>query len=62
MNLDNLSNRFWKVLDLINKLPEQERLTLCTLLTTVDHNNPNSECTYKVQSSVKLNGRNHEIY
>lgn len=48
MNLDNLSKRFWKVLDSISKLPEHERLTLCTLLTTVDHSNPKSETTYKV--------------
>lgn len=47
MNLDNLSKRFYKALDLISKLPEHERLTLCTLLTTVDHRNPKSETTYK---------------
>ena len=40
MNLNNLSKRFYKALDVINKLPKHERLTLCTLLTTVDHNNP----------------------
>lgn len=50
MNLDNLSKRFWKALDIISKLPEHERLTLCTLLTTVDHSNPNSETTYKVDT------------
>ena len=47
MNLDNLSRQFYKALDAINKLPEHERLTLCTLLTTVDHSNPKSETTYK---------------
>lgn len=55
MNLNNLSSRFYKVLDLINKLSEEERLTLCTLLTTVDHSNPNSDCTYKVRSSYEIN-------
>ena len=47
MNLNNLSRQFYKALDAINKLPEHERLTLCTLLTTFDHNNPKSETTYK---------------
>lgn len=47
MNLNNLSRQFYKALDAINKLPEHERLTLCTLLTTVDHSNPKSETTYK---------------
>ena len=47
MNLKNLSKKFYKALDAINKLPEHERLALCTLLTTVDHSNPKSETTYK---------------
>ena len=47
MDLTNLSKQFYKALDAINKLSEKERLTLCTLLTTVDHSNPKSETTYK---------------
>lgn len=47
VDLTNLSKQFYKALDAINKLSEKERLTLCTLLTTVDHSNPKSETTYK---------------
>ena len=47
MDLSNLSNKFYRALEAINKLPKHERLTLCTLLTTVDHSNPKSETTYK---------------
>lgn len=61
MNLDNLSKRFWKVLDLISKLPEHERLTLCTLLTTVDHRNPKSETTYKVDKFYSVKCFSNEL-
>lgn len=47
MNLDNLSKQFYKALEQIGKLSPTERMTLTTLLVTVDHSNKQSECTYK---------------
>ena len=61
VNLDNLSKRFWKALDLISKLPEHERLTLCTLLTTVDHSNPKSETTYKTNQFYDVKCFNNAV-
>jgi hypothetical protein len=52
VDLSNLSKKFYKALDTVNKLSDKERMTLTTLLVTVDHGKAQSECTYKTTSSV----------
>ena len=52
MDLSNLSTKFYKALDAINKLSDYEKNTLTTLLVTVNHNNPNSETTSKASKTI----------
>lgn len=51
----NLSKKFWKALESINKLSPRERMILCNLLVTVDHGRAGSTTTYK-QDNTWHNG------